>query len=172
MRQQSRLLTGAGPSKVAARRYRPVRGLSAVSLRHIPMMIILAFTLARTAAGTEARQDDVFFQTPTGNISCMIVSEQDGYVRCDMQQLQPSHATPPDDCDLDWGTAFAITANGKSGELICHGDTLFGTRPMKLEYGKTLEVGGFRCLSEKTGLTCKNSAGHGFMLSRARQRLF
>ena len=128
--------------------------------------------VAQQAADAAAQRDDVYFQTPTGNISCVAVSEQGGFVRCDMKQLKQTYTKQPDDCELDWGTAFGIASDGKSGEVICHGDTLFGTEPRKLEYGKMLEVGGIQCLSEKTGLTCKNSAGHGFTLSKARQKVF
>jgi hypothetical protein len=39
-------------------------------------------------------------------------------------------------------------------------------------YGHTWRWQGFRCSSRTTGLTCRNSAGHGFFLSRARQRRF
>ena len=128
--------------------------------------------VAQQQSDAAAQRNDAYFQTPTGNISCVIVSEQGGFVRCDMKQLKQSYTKRPVDCELDWGSAFGIAADGKSGKVICHGDTLFGTEPRKLEYGKTLEVGGFQCLSEKTGLTCKNSAGHGFTLSRARQKVF
>jgi len=31
---------------------------------------------------------------------------------------------------------------------------------------------GFRCTSRRTGLTCKNLSGHGFVLSRQSQRVF
>lgn len=128
--------------------------------------------VAQQQAEAAAQGNDVYFQTPTGNISCVVVSEQGGFVRCDMKQLKQTYTTRPDDCDLDWGTAFGIAADGESGEVICHGNTLLGTEPRKLECGKTLEVGDFQCLSEKTGLICKNSAGHGFTLSKARQKLF
>ena len=89
-----------------------------------------------------------------------------------MQQLKQTFRDKPSDCDLDWGAVFGIAGDGKVGEVICHGDTLFGTNPKKLEYGRSVEAFGFSCQSEKTGLSCKNAAGHGFMLSKARQSLF
>jgi hypothetical protein len=128
--------------------------------------------VAQQDADVAPQRDDIIFQTPSGNISCVIVSDPGGFVRCDMRQLTQTHTKRPGDCDLDWGTAFGIAADGNSGEVICHGDTLFGTEPMKLDYGKSIEASGFLCFSEKTGLTCRNSAGHGFTLSKARQKLF
>lgn len=128
--------------------------------------------VAQQASGVSEQGETVFFQSPSGNISCAIFPADESSLRCDMRELKQSHTGRPADCELDWGTAFGITASGQTGEVICHGDTLFGTDAMRLEYGKTLEAGGFQCLSEKTGLTCKNSAGHGFTLSKAQQKLF
>jgi hypothetical protein len=41
-----------------------------------------------------------------------------------------------------------------------------------LRFGRTWRVAGFACTSRRTGLTCSNRSGHGFFLSRARQRIF
>jgi hypothetical protein len=41
-----------------------------------------------------------------------------------------------------------------------------------LAYGTTWHWHGFGCSSQKSGLTCRNPAGHGFFLSRERQRRF
>lgn len=124
------------------------------------------------AEGAAVPAEDVFFQTPSGNISCAMFGDGGGFVRCDMQQLQQTYRQRPEDCDLDWGAVFGIAAESQAGELVCHGDTLFGTNPMKLEYGRSVEAFGVLCTSEKTGLTCRNAAGHGFTLSKARQQLY
>jgi hypothetical protein len=42
----------------------------------------------------------------------------------------------------------------------------------KLAYGKSFSWHGIRCVSAATGLTCRNRSGHGFVLSRQRQRTF
>lgn len=41
-----------------------------------------------------------------------------------------------------------------------------------LGYGSTWRYRGFRCRSERRGVTCRNLSGHGFFLSRARQAVF
>jgi hypothetical protein len=41
-----------------------------------------------------------------------------------------------------------------------------------LRYGRTWRWHGIRCTSRRAGLTCTNRNGHGFFLSRERQRLF
>lgn len=114
---------------------------------------------------------DVVFQTPSGNIICYL-SLADSYIRCDMAELKQSHSERPDDCDLDWGHVFGIAGAGNRGEKVCYGDTLFGTEARTLGYGEELSGGGFACRSERSGLTCRNATGHGFMLSKARQELF
>jgi hypothetical protein len=39
-----------------------------------------------------------------------------------------------------------------------------------LGYGQTFHKGPFTCKSARAGLTCKNSSGHGFFLSKQRWR--
>jgi hypothetical protein len=41
-----------------------------------------------------------------------------------------------------------------------------------LPYGRSVTRSGMRCLSSRRGLTCTNSARHGFFLSRESQRTF
>ena len=42
-----------------------------------------------------------------------------------------------------------------------------------LAYGRSVRLGPFRCRSRTTGLTCRSRpSGHGFALSRERQRVF
>lgn len=118
-----------------------------------------------------AESSYVYFQTPSGNIGCAIWPGKDSYVRCDMKELQPTYQDKPSDCDFSWGSAFELTTTG-SGEVICFNDTSINADAPKVEYGKAFELGSFRCLSEKTGLTCKNTRGHGFSLSKARQKVF
>jgi hypothetical protein len=113
-----------------------------------------------------------FFQTPSGNIFCMIATGEAAEVRCDMLALMRSFRERPAECDLDWGDSFAVGAEASQGTMVCHGDTVQTPDAPVLDYGHSLELGGFRCTSETSGLTCVNAGGHGFTLSRAEQRLF
>ena len=115
--------------------------------------------------------DYVYFQAPSGNIGCAIWLGKDSSLRCDMKELQQTYRDKPSDCEFSWGSAFEMTATGK-GQVICFNDTAFNADASKLDYGKSRQVGSFSCASEKTGLTCVNSAGHGFALSKARQKVF
>jgi hypothetical protein len=41
-----------------------------------------------------------------------------------------------------------------------------------LRYGRSWSWHGIRCTSRRSGLTCQNQSGHGFVLSRQSQRVF
>jgi hypothetical protein len=41
-----------------------------------------------------------------------------------------------------------------------------------LPYGQSWQRAGLTCLSEQSGVSCRNARGHGFTLSRAAQRVF
>lgn len=109
------------------------------------------------------------FKSPSGNIHCQYY---DGEIRCDIAQQSAPVPPKPRDCELEWGQAFAVADNGRSGERLCHGDTVVDARLPVLAYGNVWRSGGITCASEQTGVTCTNAAGHGFSLSRAAQRLF
>lgn len=129
--------------------------------------------LALAAASLPAHAGAVYFRTPSDNIYCAY-DDYDGtpHIRCDIMNYTPSIGGMPADCDLEWGDAFEITPSHGRGEVICHGDTVRSPDAMTLDYGKTLEQGGLSCKSERSGLTCRNRKGHGFFLSRAKQRVF
>lgn len=116
--------------------------------------------------------DLLFFRSPTGNINCLIATGDDAEARCDMQQLTPSFTRPPPGCDLEWGSSFAIGLSDRKGQLACVGDTVIDPNAVELGYGETLSLGGITCMSEKSGLTCTNPAGHGFTIAKATQTLF
>ena len=115
--------------------------------------------------------DTIYFQTPSGNIGCAIWPGNDSTLRCDMKELRQTYRDKPSDCEFSWGSAFEMSATGK-GNVICFNDTALNADAPKLDYGKSLHVDNFNCVSEKTGLTCENGAGHGFALSKARQKVF
>ncbi len=116
-------------------------------------------------------QDIEYFQSPSGNIFCAIMSGDYAEARCDMRELMQSFRDPPADCDLEWGDSFAVGEQGP-GALVCHGDTVMMPDAPVLEYGQSLSLGAFTCTSEQSGVTCTNGQDHGFTLSRARQDVF
>jgi hypothetical protein len=134
----------------------------------------LVCTLAFFPGGASA-QSQPGFKMPSNNVYCIIEQGADGQsasdLRCDLQQTS-SRRPPPGDCPLSWGDAFSITADGDRGRLVCHGDTTKNDDLPVLPYGEHWDQDGYSCKSETSGVTCVNGAGHGFMLSRAVQRVF
>jgi hypothetical protein len=126
-------------------------------------------------ANTRTQRDPVGFRTPSNNIFCLLdegLPGAIGYLRCDIRGISGATPPRPQSCDLDWGRAFAIEEDGRSGERICHGDTVLNDALRTLTYGRIWRRGGFTCKSEQGGLTCINRMGHGFSLSRNDQRIF
>jgi hypothetical protein len=135
--------------------------------------LALALSLVLLAAPVAA-QDFTLFQSPTGNIGCMAVADPgDPWVECELGQRNPGPpALPrPRGCDLDWGSRFGVGSRGEAW-MGCHGDTIRDRRAAVLPYGSSLRFGAVTCTSRETGMECRNDRGAGFVLSRARQRLF
>ena len=134
---------------------------------------MLKFAALLTLVATPALADQlVFFQAPSKNIFCMIATGAWPEARCDIMQMTSKIPPAPADCDLDYGHAFSIGRQDTKGQRVCAGDTVADQNSMTLGYGDHIDVGGFRCSSEKTGMTCTNPAGHGFTIARATQKLF
>jgi hypothetical protein len=128
------------------------------------------FSLFLLASPVSA-QDFLSFQSPSGNIFCMLMTGQYVSARCDMRQLTPSYHKPPADCDLEWGDSFEVGTRGRGG-LVCHGDTVIAPEAFVLDYGKSVTLGGVTCESAQSGMTCRNERGHGFSISKVQQKVF
>ncbi len=123
---------------------------------------------------------DFFFKSPTGNINC-IYSDYDAKpeIRCDILQFTPSFKTVPAGTSNEVMTCtpaklrgFTITPTAKSGSAFCPTDAAIGADALVLNYGNSWSRGGLTCMSETSGMTCVNTAGRGFSLSRAVQKIF
>ena len=138
-------------------------------------MIRLTFALSLLAApifATAALADDYLaFHSPSGNIQCGMSTGDYAQVRCDMGSLTPTYRKAPPDCEFDWGSSFAVDAGGP-GYLACVSDSVADPGGIELGYGKSISLGPFTCSSEKSGIECGNLGGHGFKLSKAKQKLF
>ncbi|MCU0802954.1 MAG: hypothetical protein MUD11_14545 [Rhodobacteraceae bacterium] len=128
--------------------------------------------LLAVLATSATAQDGLEFQTPSGNIHCVIYAEDPVGVRCDMVKLTQSYTNPPQDCDLDYGSSFYVDVTSKEGQLYCHGDTIILPSMPVLAYGDLVHLDGITCTSKRSGLICTNARGAGFTLTRARQMLF
>ena len=99
------------------------------------------------------------FRSPSGSIGCVYYRDPDthAFLRCDVDRAG----------DLGW----RIHRHGHARRIHVT-DTVLDPRSPVLAYGRTRSFGSMRCTSRMTGMTCKNRDGHGFVLSRERQRLF
>jgi hypothetical protein len=130
---------------------------------------VLAF--AALLPGSASAQDYIQFQSPTGNIHCGIWGGDFPSARCDLVEFTASFPLRPVDCEFDWGRAFGVEPMGP-GYPLCHADTVIDERAPVLDYGRSVSLAGFTCLSERSGVTCTNAQGHGFSVARARQKVF
>lgn len=120
-----------------------------------------------------ARADTLIpFHTPSGNIHCMaLVGEGGSLVDCEILETDAPPPLPrPADCELDWGSRYLLGVRTR-GEMACAGDTVRDPHGMVLPYGSSALFGEIACTSSERGLECRNPAGGGFVLSRARQEL-
>lgn len=143
--------------------YAPVADESAPSAPDAPA----APDASAAADGTQQ-----YFQSPTGNIVCLLDYADEGYVRCDILQLNRSFTQTPDDCTEDWGDSFTVTETSRRGEVLCHGDTVAMPDAQVLEYGQTLTDYGIACTSSKSGMSCETDSGHGFAIARKQQQVY
>jgi hypothetical protein len=114
------------------------------------------------------------FQSPTGNVYCILSADPGGkgYVIC--QGGGGFNVPVPAGCHLAWGDRFTID-QGEAPVSHCHGDTIEPSSSSPgpipnvaiLEYGQTRSAGTITCESEATGMTCTDtSSGHYFHMAR------
>lgn len=165
------------------------------SLRKSLSPLVAVFLL--NAGGAVAGGALQFFDTPSGNISCLYFGSENGAsgsaVVCNIRQFAPSFnasyaasAIDPIANNLDLGcvpdqlSRYGIQPNSSVGYNFCPLTDLLSpgiasgsnVKVLALQYGTVFERDGILCQSSKQGLTCKNATGHGFFLSRASQSVF
>lgn len=119
---------------------------------------------------SSVRDSSDHFVLPSGNIYCALVGENQEFLRCEIGSSLNPMPPKPDSCEFDWGNGFLLAQNSEPN-ILCISDTIAGS-DRELAYKTTWKNAGFECLSETTGLTCKNSTGQGFFLSREKWEVF
>jgi hypothetical protein len=134
------------------------------------VILIAAGLLVLAAMPAAASARVKFFQSPSGNIGCVIGG---GIARCDIQEHTWTPPPKPADCiDLDYGNGVQVIG-GHPGEYTCAGDTVFSPTAPVVKYGDKITKNRFTCKSKVTGMRCSNrNSGHGFFLSRDAVKLF
>ena len=143
------------------------------------MRLFGAVLLAALVGAAPAAASSGYFETPSKNIVCgyFSVSGPPNLLECGVVSgLHPIAPKPAGGCHgLDAITdRIRLNPTGKTYGF-CSGDVGVlaeaGRAPV-LHYGTAKVAGPYRCTAALSGLTCKNSQGHGFFLSRQTWRSF
>jgi hypothetical protein len=136
-----------------------------------------ALVLLGASSGTHAATTTHGFQTPSHNIQCLYQDGASASVFCGIKSgLKPP--PPRKRCKEGDPTdkLILMTKTGRASEPSCWGDPgpigYPGLPVLAYGHSRVWAAGGLRCSSSFEGLTCRNAAGHGFFLSRARSRRF
>ncbi len=123
-------------------------------------------------AGTAAA-DVTFFAMPSGNIECSAGDEvAAGDITCAIHAINGASTLPrPPGCTGPYGYQVSMLHSGPVS-VACGGPGRPSGSRNILNYGEQIRFFGIHCDASRQGLTCRNAAGHGFMLSRAVQALF
>jgi hypothetical protein len=124
--------------------------------------LLLALVLPLTASA--ATPSFEFFQTPSHNIGC-VYSGSPRYLRCDIRTGLKPPPPRPKGCQNDWTFGYQVSKRGPA-RGVCAGDTVLSPSARVIPYGRTWRRGPFVCRSRATGLLCRNSTRHGFILNR------
>ena len=127
----------------------------------------LAAIIAQTVAPAAIAHADGVFQSPSGNIACMVTSVGRGRAVCEISGHSYASPPRPSDCHLaGWGDHI-LMEHGSAPVWMCHGDALLADGQPTLQYGETGLGGTIACGSEVDGVTCTDtSTGHFFTVSR------
>jgi hypothetical protein len=128
---------------------------------------VLVLAPSQLAAGATLRLPT--FKTPSGNIVCAYYNRS---LRCDIRSGLSPKPSRPRGCPSYTDFGQGLTLGPRRAAVVCAGDTVLGEASPALAYGRVWRRGPITCRSRITGLTCKNTLGHGFFLSRGSWRLF
>jgi Family of unknown function (DUF6636) len=123
-----------------------------------PLVLLAATAVLVAAAPASGKGRLERFSTPSGRILCAYVSGDQPLIRCDLLFLNDR---------------AALLSAGQRARLVKVTDVIGDIHARVLRYGTSRAFGRFTCTSRTTALTCRDRrSGHGFEVSRARQRLF
>ena len=135
---------------------------------------LLAATVLAVLAvsATAAPQKSYFtFKAQGGLVQCGIFvggTYSESLLRCDIRTGLKPKVKRPKGCHFDYGSTLELRGTGRAFPG-CVSDAV-GRIQMTLGYGRTYKKGPFTCTSTRAGLTCRNTARHGFFLSKSAWR--
>jgi len=144
--------------------------------------VLAAIAASPVAADSSTAVRSGYLRTPSGSVYCDYLyggaTKAYRYVRCGFRgSLVPPEPKPRGGCRVvDYvGNRVVLHQTGRGTTEPCAGDAGPFADPQAartVPLGKTWHGGPFSCTSSKTGMTCRNSGGHGFFLARRHWRLF
>jgi len=141
------------------------------------VIALLAAAVASPAGAVSGTSG--YFETPSKNIICGYFTGAgvSTLLECGVASgLVPPAPKPQEGCLAVDPAANRVRLNSTGRTYgFCAGDVgvlAMQGRATVLSYGSTWHRGPYRCSSATVGLTCKNSSGHGFFLSRQSWRSF
>lgn len=123
---------------------------------------------ATTTATEYARNEAVYFSSPTGGFECGIISLPTR-TEAGCQGVTTPIPAKPENCMVNWGNGIRVTGNGP-GEFLCSGGPVYASgvpaADSVLPVGDKVSSFGFTCKSQANGVTCtKDATGHGFRIA-------
>jgi hypothetical protein len=120
-------------------------------------------TSTNDSGGTGAAQSLKAFQSPSGNIACLMTAK---FARCDISDRDWNPPPHPSSCpdEVDFGQGIQLPASGAAA-FVCAGDTTLNPSAPKLDYGSSSQVGSITCTSAESGMSCSNASGGSFNIS-------
>jgi hypothetical protein len=149
-----------------------------ISVKFVLCAFALGLTTASVAAPAQGLPTEllVHFITSDRNIECEMVDPNTtvGNVTCALHSKGYTTRGDVGNHDLTASRSLRWYVDFSRPALVAASRRELGSKPTRiLQYGGTLSVGYFRCTSRVSGLTCTSRhSGHGFFLSRTRQRTF
>jgi Family of unknown function (DUF6636) len=148
--------------------------------RRAVLLVLCGVALASTGTAAAAKTQLPGIRSPSGNISCLFVPGGGSNLLCAIGHSSyggalQNRCMQPDGSGVDWH-GFELRAT-KAGQVLCTGGILYSPDTQKphyvtLPYGKSWHHASFTCESRRTGVTCKNRAGHGLFVSRESYRIW
>ncbi len=125
--------------------------------------------------GQSAYAEPAYIHTRANNIQCVYGDDPNfASMMCALTRRNGPLAQPkPDDCDKTWGLSYYLEERGPVEMLCLNKWTSNWPGNGKFEVGAPTQAdAAISCKATRNTLTCTNSDGHGFYLSRREQRLF
>jgi hypothetical protein len=122
-------------------------------------MAILAMSLgAMFLSASPAHARLLAFKSPSGNITCVMSTSSGTFAQCELRSM-PIRG------------GFMVPPHGPVRRYDVASEDDLAHRRFVLRYGHSRQLDRYRCTSRKSGMTCRNRrSGHGFFISRDRQR--